>query len=575
MTTFASFLGKIGEILGKLVMDWLQSLFTDENSIAHIVLLYSFVIAIGVLLGKIKFFGVSLGVTFVLFAGIVCGHFGFTGNTQILNFIQDFGLILFVFCIGLQVGPSFFTSFKKGGVSMNLVAVGVILLNIAVAVGLYYALGGRIELPMMVGILCGAVTNTPGLGAANEALSQLNYDGPQIAMGYACAYPLGVLGIIGSIILVRALCRINLKKEEEDIARQEAADPHLTPKMMHLEVRNDALNGKTLFQVKNFIGRDFVISRILQDGHVNIPSKDTVFHVGDQMFVVCAEEDAEAIIAFIGPKIEVDWEKQDMPMVSRRILVTQARMNGKRLGELHLRTIYGVNITRVNRSGMDIFASYNLTLQVGDRVMVVGPQDAVDRVANLMGNSLKRLDHPNIVTIFVGIFLGILFGSLPIAFPGIPTPVKLGLAGGPLIVAILIGRFGYKLKLVTYTTMSANLMLREIGIALFLASVGIKAGANFVQTVVEGDGLLYVGCGFLITILPLIIMGVIARIHYKMNYFMLMGLMAGATTDPPALAYANQTANNNAPAVGYSTVYPVTMFLRILTAQLLILILAS
>ena len=556
-------------------MDWLNSLLTDENSIAHIMLLYAFVVAIGVLLGKIKFFGVSLGVTFVLFAGIVCGHFGFTGNTQILNFVQDFGLILFVFCIGLQVGPSFFTSFKKGGVSMNVIAVGVVLLNIAVAVGLYYALGGRIELPMMVGILCGAVTNTPGLGAANEALSQFSYDGPQIAMGYACAYPLGVLGIIGSIILVRLLCRINLKNEEEDIAQQEAADPHLTPHMMHIEVRNEALNGKTLFQVKNFIGRDFVISRILQNGHVTIPSKDTIFHVGDQMYVVCAEDDAEAIIAFIGPKIKVDWEKQDMPMVSRRILVTQSKMNGKRLGELHLRTIYGVNITRVNRSGMDIFASYNLTLQVGDRVMVVGPQDAVDRVANLMGNSLKRLDHPNIVTIFVGIFLGILFGSLPIAFPGIPTPVKLGLAGGPLIVAILIGRFGYKLRLVTYTTMSANLMLREIGIALFLASVGIKAGANFVQTVVEGDGLLYVGCGFLITVIPLLVMGVIARMRYKMNYFMLMGLMAGSTTDPPALAYANQTASNNAPAVGYSTVYPVTMFLRILTAQLLILILAS
>ena len=556
-------------------MDWLHSLLMDENSIAHIMLLYAFVVAIGVLLGKIKFFGVSLGVTFVLFTGIVCGHFGFTGNTQILNFIQDFGLILFVFCIGLQVGPSFFTSFKQGGVSMNVVAVGVVLLNIAVAVGLYYALGGRIELPMMVGILCGAVTNTPGLGAANEALSQLEYDGPQIAMGYACAYPLGVLGIIGSIILVRLLCKINLKQEEEEIAQQEAANPHLTPYMMHIEVRNEALNGKTLMQVKNFIGRDFVISRILQNGHVNIPSKDTVFHVGDQMFIVCAEDDAEAIIAFIGPKIKVDWEKQDMPMVSRRILVTQSKMNGKRLGELHLRTLYGVNITRVNRSGMDIFASYNLTLQVGDRVMVVGPQDAVERVANLMGNSLKRLDHPNIVTIFVGIFLGILFGSLPIAFPGIPTPVKLGLAGGPLIVAILMGRFGYKLKLVTYTTMSANLMLREIGIALFLASVGVKAGANFVQTVVEGDGLLYVGCGFLITVIPLLVMGVIARMRYKMNYFMLMGLMAGSTTDPPALAYANQTANNNAPAVGYSTVYPVTMFLRILTAQLLILILAS
>lgn len=556
-------------------MDWLQTLFTDVNSIAHIVLLYAFVIAVGVLLGKIKFFGVSLGVTFVLFTGIICGHFGFTGNTQILTFMQDFGLILFVFCIGLQVGPSFFTSFKKGGVSMNVVAVGVVLLNIAVALGLYYALGGRVELPMMVGILCGAVTNTPGLGAANEALTQLNYDGPQIAMGYACAYPLGVLGIIGSIILVRMLCGINLKKEEEELAQQEGADPHLAPYTMHLEVHNEALNGKTLFQVKNFMGRDFVISRILQNGHVSIPNRDTVFHVGDQMLVVCAEDDSEAIIAFIGPKIEVDWKKQDVPMVSRRILVTQSKMNGKRLGQLHFSSIYGVNVTRVNRSGMDIFASNDLALQVGDRVMVVGPQDAVDRVANLMGNSMKRLDHPNIVTIFVGIFLGILFGSLPIAFPGIPTPVKLGLAGGPLIVAILIGRFGYKLKLVTYTTMSANLMLREIGIALFLASVGVKAGANFVQTVVDGDGMLYVGCGFLITVIPLLIMGMVGRFYYKINYFKLMGLLAGSTTDPPALAYAGQVTSSNAPAVGYSTVYPVTMFLRILTAQLLILILAS
>lgn len=556
-------------------MDWLQNLLFDENSIAHIVLLYSFVIAVGVLLGKIKFFGVSLGVTFVLFTGIVCGHFGLTGNTQILTFLQDFGLILFVFCIGLQVGPSFFSSFKKGGIAMNLVAMGIVALNIVVAMALYYGLNGRIELPMMVGILCGAVTNTPGLGAANEALSQLNYNGPQIAMGYACAYPLGVLGIIGSIIAIRYICRINLKKEEEDIAKEEAANPHLTPRMMHLEVHNEALAGKTLLQVRDFMGRDFVCSRILQNGHVSIPNRDTVFHLGDQLFVVCAEDDAEAIIAFIGPKIEVDWEKQDTPMVSRRILITQPKMNGKQLGEFHFSSMYGVNVTRVNRSGMDIFASRNLTLQVGDRVMVVGPQDAVERVANLMGNSLKRLDHPNIVTIFVGIFLGIFFGSLPIAFPGIPTPVKLGLAGGPLIVSILIGRFGYKLKLVTYTTMSANLMLREIGIALFLASVGIKAGANFVNTVVDGDGLLYVGCGFLITVIPLLIMGAVARWHYKMNYFMLMGLIAGSNTDPPALAYSNQTAGNNAPAVGYSTVYPVSMFLRILTAQLLILILAS
>ena len=556
-------------------MDWLQSLLFNEDSIAHIVLLYSFVIAVGVLLGKIKFFGVSLGVTFVLFVGILAGHFGFTGNTAILNFIQDFGLILFVFCIGLQVGPSFFSSFKKGGITMNMIAVGIVALNIAVALVLYYSLGGRVDIPMMVGLLCGAVTNMPGLGAANEALSQLHYNGPEIAMGYACAYPLGVIGIIGSMIGIRYLCRVNFKKEEEQLQEEEAANPHMKPYMMHLEMHNDALEGKTLLQVKNFLGREFVCSRILQNGHVSIPRAETVFHMGDQLFIVCAEDDAEAIIAFIGPKIEVDWEKQDRPMVSRRILVTQSNMNGKTLGEMHFSSMYGVNVTRVNRSGMDLFANRNLTLQVGDRVMVVGPQDAVERVAAKMGNSLKRLDHPNIVTIFVGIFVGILFGSLPIMVPGMPTPVKLGLAGGPLIVAILIGRFGYKVKLVTYTTMSANLMLREIGIVLFLASVGIKAGGNFVQTVVEGDGLLYVGCGFLITVIPLLIMGTIARLRYKLNYFTLMGLIAGSNTDPPALAYSNQTAGNDAPAVGYSTVYPLAMFLRILTAQLLILILAN
>ncbi len=556
-------------------MDWLQALLFDQDSVAHIVLLYAFVIAAGVLLGKIKFFGISLGVTFVLFAGIVAGHFGFIGNSSILSFVQDFGLILFVFCIGLQVGPSFFASFKKGGVAMNIVATGIVFLNIVVAVALYYGLNGRVDMAMMVGILCGAVTNTPGLGAANEALKELNYAGPEIAMGYACAYPLGVIGIIGSIIAIRYICRINLQKEEKQIEEAEAENPHMKPFNMHLEVRNEALNGKTLSQLSNFLGRDFVCTRILQDGHVSIPTSNTVFHVGDQIFVVCAEDDSEAIIAFIGPRIEVDWEKQDTPMVSRRILVTQSNMNGKTLGEIHFRTMYGVNVTRVNRSGMDLFAARNLTLQIGDRVMVVGPEDAVERVANLLGNQLKRLDHPNIITIFIGIFLGILLGSLPIAIPNMPTPLKLGLAGGPLIVAILIGRFGYKMKLVTYTTMSANLMLREIGLVLFLASVGIKAGENFVQTVVEGDGLLYVGCGFLITVIPLLIMGVIGRLKFKLNYFTLMGLIAGSNTDPPALAYSNQSCNNDAPAVGYSTVYPLAMFLRILTAQLLILFMAA
>ena len=562
-------------VFKKDCMDWLQTLLFDENSIAHIVLLYSFVIAVGVLLGKIKFAGVSLGVTFVLFAGILAGHFGFTGNVPILNFIQDFGLILFVFCIGLQVGPSFFSSFKKGGITMNLIAVGIILLNITVALSLYYILGGRIELPMMVGILYGAVTNTPGLGAANEALTQIHYHGPEIAMGYACAYPLGVIGIIGSIIAIRYLCRVNLNKEGEELKQLEEANPHLKPYMMHLLLQNSALEGKTLSQVHTFLVRDFVCSRLLHDGHVCIPKGDTVCHVGDQLFVVCAEDDAEAIIAFIGTKIEVDWEKQDTPMVSRRILVTQPDINGKTLGQMHFSSMYGVNVTRVNRSGMDLFASRNLTLQVGDRVMVVGPQDAVDRVAAKMGNSLKRLDHPNIVTIFVGIFIGVLFGSLPVMIPGMPTPIKLGLAGGPLIIAILIGRFGHMVKLVTYTTMSANLMLREIGLVLFLASVGIKAGGNFVHTVVEGDGLLYVGCGFLITVIPLLIMGVIARLHFKINYFTLMGLIAGSNTDPPALAYSNQASGNDAPAVGYSTVYPLSMFLRILAGQAIILILAS
>ena len=559
-------------------MNWLQDLLTNPNSIAHIVALYAFVIAAGVLLGKIKFFGISLGVTFVLFVGILAGHFGFTGNPAILSFVQDFGLILFVFCIGLQVGPSFFSSFKRGGITLNLLAVGIVFLNIAVALILYFALQGRIDIPMMVGILCGAVTNTPGLGAANEALQQLHYQGPEIAMGYACAYPLGVMGIILSMIIIRYICRVDVKQDSDEIQKEEEANPHMKPYTISLKVQNEALSGKTLSQVQNFLARDFVCTRIIQDGHMITPNANTALRLGDRMFVVCAEDDSEAIMAFIGPKIEQDWDvtnQQDKPMVSRRILVTQPNINGKTLGELHFSSMYGVNVTRVNRSGMDLFAARQLRLQVGDRVMVVGPQDAIERVANLLGNQLRRLDHPNIVTIFVGILCGILFGSLPIAIPGMPTPVKLGLAGGPLIISILIGRFGHKVKLVTYTTMSANLMLREVGLVLFLASVGIKAGENFVQMVVEGDGVLYVGVGFLITFIPLIITGIVARWHHRVNYFTLMGLIAGSNTDPPALAYANQIAGNDAPAVGYSTVYPLTMFLRILTAQLLVLLMAG
>lgn len=550
-------------------MNWLESLLWDPTSVAHIVCLYAFVISVGVLLGKIKVFGVSLGVTFVLFTGILMGHFGFTGEIHILHFIREFGLILFVFCIGLQVGPSFFSSFKKGGMTLNMLAVGIVALNIVVALGIYF-IDGNIDLPMIVGILYGAVTNTPGLGAAQEALNQLNYTGDPIALGYACAYPLGVVGIIGSIIAVRYICRINLKKEEEELNTQETDMKHM-PHMLHLEVRNEAIDGKKLIQVKDFLGRSFVCSRIRHEGHVSIPNQDTEFHIGDQLFIVCSEEDAEAVTAFIGREIQVDWEKQDTPMVSRRILVTKSEINGKKLGSMHFRSMYGVNVTRINHSGMDLFADPNLVLQVSDRVMVVGQQDAVERVAGVLGNQLKRLDTPNIVTIFVGIFLGILLGSLPIAFPGMPTPVKLGLAGGPLVVAILIGRFGHKMHLVTYTTMSANLMLREIGIVLFLASVGIEAGEHFVQTVVEGSGLAYVGYGFLITTIPLLIIGMIARFYCKVNYFTLMGLIAGSNTDPPALAYSNQASGNDAPSVGYSTVYPLTMFLRILAGQMILL----
>ncbi len=557
------------------VMDWIIDLFQTTDSVAHIVLLYSIVIAVGVLLGKIKFGGISLGVTFVLFAGILAGHIGFTAPVNILTFIQDFGLVLFVFMIGLQVGPGFFESFGATGVKLNALAASAILLNILVMFGCYYIFfdtSNPHNLPMMVGTLYGAVTNTPGLGAANEALNTVfSSNLPQIASGYACAYPLGVVGIIGATIAVRYICGVRLEKEEEDLERLEGENANVKPHKMHVQVSNAYLEGKTLMQVHNFLNRDFVCSRILHDGHVSLPNRDTIFHVGDQLYVVCAEADAEAIIAFIGPQIEVDWEQQDQPLVSKRVLVTRPSMNGKTLGQLHLSRVHGVNVTRLTRQGMDIFASASLPLQVGDRIMVVGPEDAVNRVANMMGNSIRRLDAPNIATIFIGIIIGIIFGSLPIAIPGMPVPMKLGIAGGPLIIAILIGRYGYKIHLVTYTTTSANMMLREIGLVLFLASVGIKAGAGFWETVAQGDGLLFVLTGFLITILPILIIGTVARLRYRFNYFTIMGMLAGTYTDPPALAYANSVCSKEAPAVGYSTVYPLSMFLRILTAQIIVL----
>ena len=554
---------------------WLKDLFTSTDSVAHIVLLYSIVIAVGVYLGKIKIFGISLGVTFVLFAGIVAGHIGFTAPTPILTFVQDFGLILFVFMIGMQVGPGFFESFGTQGIKLNALASTAILLNILVMFACYYIFfdtNNATNLPMMVGTLYGAVTNTPGLGAANEALNTVFPNGaPQIASAYACAYPLGVLGIIGATILIRYACKIKLEKEEERLAALEESNTNKKPYKMHLEVTNKYLEGKTLLQVHDFLNRDFVVSRIVHNGELSIPNRDTIFHVGDQMLIVCAEADHEAIVAFIGPTLDIDFEQQDQPLVSKRILITNPNINGKTLASLHFSSVHGVNVTRVTRHGMDLFASTGLPLQVGDRIMVVGPEDAVERVASKMGNSIRRLNAPNIATIFVGIILGLIFGSLPFAIPGMPVPVKLGLAGGPLIVAILIGRYGYKIHLVTYTTTSANMMLREIGLVLFLASVGIKAGAGFVETVIQGDGLLYVLTGFLITIIPILIVGPIARIRYNFNYFTIAGMIAGTYTDPPALAYANSICSKEAPALGYSTVYPLSMFLRIFTAQIIVL----
>ena len=562
-------------------MDWIINLFTNTESVAHISILYAVVIAIGILLGKIKIGGISLGVTFVLFAGIVAGHIGFTAPVNILSFIQDFGLILFVFCIGLQVGPGFFESFKKGGVTLNLLSTTTVVLNVAVMFACYYIFfdtNDKTNLPMMIGTLYGAVTNTPGLGAANEALESVwntatNGTMPQIASGYACAYPLGVLGIIGATIAVRFITRTRLADEEEELKEEEAENPHAKPHQMHLKVDNTYLAGRTVAQINEFLNRDVVFSRLFHDGKYTIPISKDKFEMGDEVLVVCAEADAEAIQAFIGPEVDTPWEEDEsnQPLVSRRIVVTNSSMNGKTLGKMHFSSVYGVTVTRISRQGMDVFASRNYRFQVGDKILVVGPEDNVSRISELMGNSVKRLDTPNIATIFIGIIIGILFGSIPFAIPGMPVPLKLGIAGGPLIIAILIGRFGHRMKLNTYTTTSANMMLREIGLVLFLASVGVKAGAHFWETVVQGDGLMYVFTGFLITIIPILIVGVIARLKFKFNYFTIMGMIAGTCTDPPALAYANSICSREAPAIGYSTVYPLSMFLRIFTAQLIVL----
>ena len=555
-------------------MNWINDLLWGEG-IGHSILLLSFVIAAGIQLGKIKVFGVSLGITLVLFVGIILGHFGFTINHNVIHFFKEFGLILFVYSVGMQVGPGFFSSFKQGGITLNMLACGIVFLGVLTAVILHYATG--IPMPTMVGILSGAVTNTPGLGAAQQAFSDMHgVSDNTIALGYAVAYPLGVIGIILSIILIKYIFRVSFDKENEQLNSEDSSHTN-EAKPISLIVKNPAIFNKTVAELSNLLEhRDFVISRVWRDSNkqIEIASANTVLQENDKVFVITTETDAETIKTFIGEEIDMErkqWIRMESQFINRRILITKPELNGKRLGQLKLRKLYGINITRINRAGVDLVAKPGLTLQVGDRVNVVGTETAVSNVEKVLGNSMKRLNEPNLITIFVGIALGIVLGSIPISFPGIPQPVKLGLAGGPLVVAILISRFGPKYKLITYTTISANLMLREIGISIFLACVGLEAGEGFVDTIIHGGGYIWVGYGVIITILPLLITGLVGRYYCKLNYFTLIGVLAGSTTNPLALAYSNDLTSCDAPAVGYATVYPLTMFLRVLTAQLLIL----
>lgn len=552
-------------------MEWLYTLFTGDG-IAHTVIVVSLVITLGILLGKVKVKGISFGVTWILFVGIAAGHIGFTVEPQTLNFIKEFGLILFVFSIGLQVGPGFISSLKEGGIKLVGCAVAIVLLGVATTYVIYLVTGT--PMPTMVGVLSGAVTNTPGLGAAQQAYADATgIDDPTIALGYAVAYPLGVVGIILSMIFVRVATRVNFA--EENKALEEMSGERNYADRLSVLFSNGALDGKNIAHLSTLINRSFVISRIMHnDGSITIADGDSVLKVGDRLRLICSPEDTEAIVAFLGQRIEISMEEwgagqlSQKQLVSRRIIITKPEINGKRLSDLHLRTKYGINITRINRSGIDLIPYQGMELQMGDRVMAVGNETAIEQVAGVLGNSLKKLREPQLLTIFLGIALGVLLGSIPLM--NIPQPVKLGLAGGPLIVAILIGRFGPHFHLVTYTTMSANLMLREVGLALFLAGVGISAGDGFIEAIADG-GYRWIGYGVIITVVPIILVGLFARLRLKMSYYTLMGLIAGSTTDPPALGYASGAAGNDMPAVGYATVYPVVMFLRVLTAQLLIL----
>ncbi|MBK7627332.1 MAG: putative transporter [Bacteroidales bacterium] len=551
-------------------MTWLIDLFLKET-VAHTILVYSLIIVIGVFLGKLKVSGISLGITFVLFAGLAAGHFGLSANHLVIEFVKDFGLILFVFSIGLQVGPGFFSSFKKGGLSLNLMAMIIVLLGGATTLALHYITGK--SLPMLVGVMSGAVTNTPGLGAAQQALVQISGSAPvpEIGLGYAVAYPFGVLGIILTMFAIRKFLGINVQKEIE----QFNLDLHPTetlPEKRSILVTNPGIFNKTIFEISKIINREVVVSRILRNGELILAASDTEVQENDIILVVTQKGSISEVVSIIGKESDMDISAKSGSLISRRIMVTNKDVFGKDLGSLKLRTRYNINITRVYRSGIELVATPNLILQMGDRLTVVGDEKSMEKVIAQLGNSIKRLNEPNIVPIFIGILLGVILGSIPFHIPGIANPIRLGLAGGPLIVAILLSKYGYKFSLVSYTTPSANLMLREIGIVLFLASVGLVAGEKFIPTLLSGDGLIWMGYGALITLLPLLIVGFFTRIYLGKNYLEICGLLSGSMTDPPALAFANSIAQSEAPAVAYATVYPLVMFLRIFVAQLLVLL---
>ena len=551
-------------------MNWLNSLFFGTG-VPHSIFILTLAIACGISLShRLKFKGITLGITWILFCAITMSHFGMHLDPVVETFAKDFGLILFVYSIGLQVGPSFFSSFSQGGIKLNLLAMTVVLLSCVITYLIHLFSG--VDIATMTGVLFGAVTNTPGLGAAQQAFADITgMNNPDIASGYAMAYPLGVVGIIFSILTIRWIFRIKLDKEEAHVKNESEVQKEI--EYIDILLANPQVEGAHIRDLSRLCHMNLIVSRLVRpNGEDELPDVDTVLHVGDRIRVVVDKENKPSVL-LLGMETSLPTnEKAQAHLVSRHVVVTKSELNGKRIGDLNVRATYHVSITRIRRAGIELLATRDLYLQLGDRITVVGEERAVDKVEKLFGNSTKRLDVPNLASIFFGIAFGVAIGVLPIMFPGLSQPFKLGIAGGSLIVAILLGCFGPKMHVITYTTSSANLMIREIGIAMFLAAVGFGAGKTFVPTLLEG-GYIWIGYGVIITLLPLLIVGTIGRLWLKLDYFTLMGLIAGSTTDPPALAYATtMSSNNDRAAVAYSTVYPLTMFLRVLTGQLMILL---